>query len=102
MSSRARRSVARIVTQPTDFFGTVFSRMLDPWGNMWWVYQHGEAPDLDWDAAESDTDSDPTEWSDPNLEYIHRTLIETMPSLGTEPEEGESRGDPNLLIVKPS
>ena len=86
--ARAEERGARIVTRPTDFFGTVFSRMLDPWGNMWWVYQHGEAPDLDWDAAESETDSDPTEWSDPNLEYIHRTLIETMPSLGTEPEGG--------------
>ena len=81
--ARASKGGARIVTQPTDFFGT-FSRMLDPWGNMWWVWQHGEAPDLDWDSAE--TDSDSTEWSDPNLAYIHRTLIEVMPSLGAEPE----------------
>ena len=75
---------ARIVTRPTDFFGTVFSRMTDPWGNMWWVYQHGEPPELDWDSAEGADDGDPSEWSDPDLAYIHRTLIETMPSLGTE------------------
>ena len=71
-------------TTPTP---TGFSRMLDPWGNMWWVYQHGEPPDLDWDAAEVETDSASTEWSDPDLAYIHRTLIEAMPSLGTEPED---------------
>ncbi len=86
--ARAEERGARIVTRPTDFFGTVFSRMLDPWGNMWWVYQHGEAPDLDWDSAEGETASGPTEWSDPNLAYIHRTLIEAMPSLGAEPEGG--------------
>ena len=75
---------ARIVTQPTDFFGTVFSRMIDPWGNMWWVYEHGEAPEPDWDAA--DGGSDPTVWADPDLAYIHRTLVDVMPSLGTEPD----------------
>jgi PhnB protein len=84
--ARAAARGARIVTRPTDFFGTDFSRMLDPWGNMWWVYQHGEAPELDWDAAAGEADSAPVEWSDPNLAYIHRTLIEVMPSLGTEPE----------------
>ena len=76
---------ARVITRPTDFFGTVFSRMLDPWGNLWWVYQHGEAPELDWDSTEGETDTDLTEWSDPNLAYIHRTLVETMPTVGTEP-----------------
>lgn len=85
--ARAVERGARTVTQPTDFFGTTFSRMLDPWGNMWWVYQHGETPDLDWDAAEDETDSASTEWSDPDLAYIHRTLIEAMPSLGTEPKD---------------
>jgi PhnB protein len=58
--------------------------MIDPWGNLWWVYQHGEAPDLDWDAVGADTE--PAEWTDPSLAYIHRTLFDVMPSLGTEPE----------------
>ncbi|MEH0934066.1 VOC family protein [Micromonospora psammae] len=84
--AHAMKHGARLITRPTDFFGTVFSRMIDPWGNMWWVYQHGEAPDVDWDSAEAETDSDSTEWSDPDLAYIHRTLVEAMPSLGTEPE----------------
>ncbi|GAB3536137.1 hypothetical protein GCM10027403_15830 [Arthrobacter tecti] len=88
--AQATERGARIVTQLTDFFGTDFSRMIDPWGNMWWVYKHGEAPDLDWEA---DSDSDVTEWSDPNLAYIHQTLLEAMPALGVEPEvEPEPRG----------
>ncbi len=82
--ARAMARGARVVTQPTDFFGTVFSRMVDPWGNLWWVYRHGAAPELDWDAV--DGDADPTEWADPDLAYIHRTLLEVMPSLGTERE----------------
>jgi uncharacterized glyoxalase superfamily protein PhnB len=83
--ARATERGAQIVTRPTDFFGTDFSRMIDPWGNMWWVYRHGEAPELDWDAAADEADSASAEWSDPNLAYIHRTLVEAMPSLGAEP-----------------
>ena len=80
--ARAVERGARIVTEPTDLYGTLFSRMLDPWGNMWWVYRHGQAPDIDWEAE----DGEPAEeWVDPNLAYIHRTLLEAMPSLGTEP-----------------
>ncbi|WP_232661602.1 VOC family protein [Pseudonocardia sp. TRM90224] len=84
--ARAAARGARIVTRPTDFFGTDFARMIDPWGNMWWVWQHGEAPELDWDAAADETESASAEWSDPDLAYIHRTLIEAMPSLGAELE----------------
>jgi PhnB protein len=65
--------------------------MIDPWGNMWWVYQHGEAPELDWDSADGETDSDSAEWSDPDLAYIHRTVLEAMPSLGMEAEDGRER-----------
>lgn len=80
--ARAVERGARIVTKPTDLYGTVFSRMLDPWGNMWWVYRHGEALDIDWDAG---SDEPAEEWTDPNLAYIHRTILEAMPALGTEP-----------------
>lgn len=85
---RALERDARIVTRPTDFFGTKFSRMLDPWGNLWWVYQHGEVPELDWEAEA--TDDAPSEWTDPGLAYIHRTLLETMPALG-----GVQESDPS-------
>ncbi|MBE1877604.1 VOC family protein [Myceligenerans pegani] len=89
--SRAEARGARVVTRPTDFFGTVFSRLIDPWGNLWWVYEHGEAPELDWNddatdnaTTEPGTDDAATEWTDPGLAYIHRTLVETMPTLGSE------------------
>ena len=83
--ARAAERGARIITRPTDFFGTAFSRMADPWGNLWWVYQHGEAPDLDRDAAQDEIGPEPAEWADPGLAYIHRTIVEAMPSLGREP-----------------
>jgi uncharacterized glyoxalase superfamily protein PhnB len=86
--ARAEERGARIITRPTDFFGTSFSRIIDPWGNLWWVYQHGEAPEMDWSSTDGDADSDFTEWSDPGLAYIHQTLLETLPTLGTEPERG--------------
>jgi uncharacterized glyoxalase superfamily protein PhnB len=90
--ARAVERGGRIVTRPTDFFGTVFSRVLDPWGNLWWVYQHGEAPDLDWNAPEDGTNAAPAEWTDPGLAYIHRTILEAMPSLGVEPGGGRVPG----------
>lgn len=81
--ARASERGGEIITGPTDFFGTVFSRMKDPWGNLWWIYQHGEAPG-GWDTADDDADAVPTEWADPGLAYIHQTLLDAMPDLGTE------------------
>jgi len=85
--ARAAERGGVVITRPTDFFGTVFSRMKDPWGNVWWIYRHGEAPDVDWDAVDDEADAVPAEWSDPGLAYIHETLVEVMPTLGTEPED---------------
>lgn len=76
------------MTRPTDRYGTLFSRMIDPWGNLWWVYQHGEARDFDWD---SEDDANATEWSDSGLAYIHRTIVEAMRTVGIEPDEPTSR-----------
>src|SRR4051812_41443181 len=36
---KAEELGANIVTQPTDFYGDLFSRIVDPWNNLWWVYQ---------------------------------------------------------------
>jgi len=83
--ARAEQEGARVVTRPTEMFGDLLSRFVDPWGNMWWVYQHlGE---VTWD----DSDVDATAWSgaesDPSLEYIHSTLTEAMSRLGQEQRE---------------
>jgi PhnB protein len=71
---------AKIVTKPTDFYGDIFSRFVDPWDNLWWVYQHkGE---INWEEN-TDTEEDAT-WATESSEltYIHETLLETMKSLG--------------------
>jgi uncharacterized glyoxalase superfamily protein PhnB len=77
---RAEERGAKIVTRPTEFYGDVFSRFVDPWDNLWWVYQHrGQAT---WEEADN-TDTDMT-WATESgeLDYIHETLLETMQNLG--------------------
>jgi PhnB protein len=38
--SRGGARGATTVTAPTAFYGeTTLARMLDPWGNLWWLYQ---------------------------------------------------------------
>ena len=39
----ARELGAIVVSEPTDFYGDTFSRFLDPWRNLWWVYRHDES-----------------------------------------------------------
>ncbi|WP_040792225.1 VOC family protein [Nocardia paucivorans] len=94
---RAVARGARIVTEPTDFWGDVLSRFADPFGHLWWVYKHNPG-DVSWDEeptsgkGESDwgsTDSaadDAREQSwesftTPELESIHSSLMEAMSSL---------------------
>jgi uncharacterized glyoxalase superfamily protein PhnB len=77
---RAEELGAKIVTRPTDFYGDIFSRFVDPWNNLWWVYQHkGE---INWEE-QSNTDSGAT-WDSESQEltYIHETLLEAMKGLG--------------------
>lgn len=85
---RALSRGARLVTRPTDFFGTAFARIQDPSANLWWVWQHGE---LVWDQpaeqgqpAEPEEQDQPEEsWdvASPELTYIHDTLLEAMSTL---------------------
>jgi uncharacterized glyoxalase superfamily protein PhnB len=83
--ARAEQLGARIVTQPTEFFGDVFSRFQDPQGNLWWVYRHNAASDgQEWvedDAAAGGDDGSWESFTSPELEYIHSTLVEAMASL---------------------
>lgn len=77
----AKSHGAEIVTKPTDFYGDTLSRFKDPWGNLWWVYEHGE--EVNWEASEA-TGADEADWSaDPSeqLTYIHDTLVEAMKHL---------------------
>lgn len=75
---RARKQGAEVVTEPTDFFGDTFSRFIDPWNNLWWVYQHNPQADEQWDDDVAGTDSwEPSK----EMQYIHDTLLEAMTKL---------------------
>lgn len=82
--ARAERLGASIVTRPTEFFGDLFSRFLDPWGNLWWVYQHNPGPSEAVEPQDDFTDSGDQSW-EPTKEmvYIHETLLEVMEELGS-------------------
>jgi uncharacterized glyoxalase superfamily protein PhnB len=77
---QAQKLGAKIVTKPTDFYGDTLSRFMDPWNNLWWVYQHNPQFEAQWDedaSASSDTSWEPTK----EMEYIHDTLLEAMKNL---------------------
>lgn len=81
---RALARGARVVTKPTDFFGTQFVRVQDASANLWWIWQHGEAV---WDAQDGENEwsaeGDDKGWGEisPELAYIHDTLLEAMTAL---------------------
>ncbi len=70
---------ATIVTQPTPIYGELFSRFVDPWQNLWWVYQATEM-DTSWES--NATAGELWDTQSPELNYIHTTLMEFMPRLG--------------------
>lgn len=74
---RARRRGARIVTEATEFFGDTLARFQDPAGHLWWVQQHDAAGQADWTGDDTGWE----QFSTPELEYVHTTLLETMAAL---------------------
>lgn len=80
----AKELGATIITEPTEFYGDIFSRFQDPWGNLWWAYQYGES--TNWDDMAIDGDEEWSSEPDPktlrNLNYIYGTLMEAMSKLG--------------------
>jgi PhnB protein len=90
---RAADRGARIVTEPTDFWGDVLSRFADPFGHLWWVYQHnpaaasweeGSASDSGAEWAQADSGADEQSWESfatPELAAVHSSLMEAMASL---------------------
>ncbi|MGM1063052.1 VOC family protein [Saccharothrix sp. Mg75] len=80
---RATERGARLVTRPTGFFGDTLARFLDPFGNLWWVWQHRPeaAPWGSGDVVDEGGDEDWTTAATPELEYVHASLLEAMTSL---------------------
>lgn len=77
---RAEKLGAAIVTRPTHFYGDIFSRFVDPWDNLWWVYQYQQ--EFEWEEHASTDNSETWEAESEEMTYIHKTLLETMRSLG--------------------
>ncbi len=91
---RAAGAGARIVTEPTEFWGDVLARFADPFGHLWWVYEHNPSDDAAGGAEGADAattvDGDWTEpagdeswesFATPELTYVHSTLMEAMAAL---------------------
>lgn len=77
----AQQLGATVVTTPTDFYGDILARIVDPWSNMWWVYQHsGEVPE--WDESSTEESAEWGNEPSPELAYVHDTLLQAMRSLG--------------------
>jgi PhnB protein len=75
---------ATIVTKPTDFYGGKLARFIDPQGNLWWLFELTEYNESDWESSDSDGNNEDTTWSadaDPNMTYIHESLVEAMKKL---------------------
>lgn len=89
---RAVGAGARVVTEPTEFWGDVLARFADPFGHLWWVYKHNPSNDAADSAEEADVDGD-GDWTEPDgdedwesfatpeLTYVHSTLMEAMAAL---------------------
>jgi len=77
---RAEELGAEIVTKPTAFYGDIFSRFVDPWDNLWWVYQHNG--EITWEENTDTEEGDAWATESSELSYIHETLLETMRRLG--------------------
>lgn len=80
----AEKLGATIATKPTDFYGGKLARFIDPQGNLWWLFELEEFDESDWESSEENIEEGNTEWSldsDPNMTYIHNSLVEAMKKL---------------------
>lgn len=86
--TEAERMGGEIVTKPTDFFGSVLSRMKDPFGNLWWIYQHNPQAETSCDqsgdketAYVSHVGEEQSWEQSEEMTYIHDTLLKAMEGL---------------------
>ncbi|QWW20745.1 VOC family protein [Schaalia sp. 19OD2882] len=71
---------AEIVTPVSDFYGGCrIARLLDPWRNLWWLYEPTTRP-----LPQSERVGD-TEWHDRKPSLVYTTLMDAMRNL-TRPE----------------
>lgn len=76
---------ATIATKPTPFFGGRLARFIDIQGNLWWLFELSEYNEAEWETSDEDTaNQEDTVWSaeeDPNMVYIHDSLVRAMADL---------------------
>ncbi len=77
---RAVANGAQVITEPTDFYGNQrLARLLDPWHNVWWLFEYGPTS-----AAPSQGPDELPPWRpDPAAppSYVHRTIDEALTTL---------------------
>ncbi len=81
---RAASAGAEIVTPRSAFYGGFnIARILDPWGNLWWIYE----PDAGTDDRAASASAD-TSWQDRDPSAVYMTLMDVMvrlrPSAGAQ------------------
>lgn len=78
---RASRLGAEVFTEPTDFFGGQrLARFLDPWHNVWWLFEHGPQSSTPADAPDELPEWKPDPDAPPS--YVHQTICDRMSTLG--------------------
>jgi len=74
---RAGSCGARIVTRLSPFYNEVkLARFLDPWGNLWWLYEP--------EAEQPGADVSSTSWHDADPSYVYTSLMVVMMTLGNQ------------------
>ncbi len=84
---RAAAAGGEVVTPRTPFYnGVNIARMLDPWGNLWWLYELAGA------TGEREQGSD-TSWHDRDPSTVYTTLMDVMSALASR----QAGRDPGVL-----
>lgn len=81
---KAKYLNAKIVTEPTDFYGGTLARFIDPQGNLWWMFELGEYDESDWGSPDDASSEDDATWladGDKDMAYVHDSLVEAMKQL---------------------
>ncbi|PJJ63795.1 VOC family protein [Compostimonas suwonensis] len=75
---RAEAAGAEIVTPRSPFYnGLNIARLLDPWGNLWWIYEPASANHDPAASASADIS-----WQDRDPSVVYTTLMDVMSRLG--------------------
>jgi uncharacterized glyoxalase superfamily protein PhnB len=76
--NKAGMNGGEIVTEKTKFYGGYnIARIKDPFGNMWWLYEHSIEENKDYDQSDKS-------WHERKPSYIYTTLMEAMSKLGKD------------------